>query len=59
MDTETFQDLDFKQYDVKDEGDTVEPEVQHLVLFGGRVNILGFNCLRFLKDEFMYSHKML
>jgi hypothetical protein len=35
VDTETFQDLDFKQYDVKDEGDTGEPDVQHLVLFGG------------------------
>ena len=35
VDTETFRDLDFKQYDVKDEGNTGEAEVQHLVLFGG------------------------
>jgi hypothetical protein len=35
VDTETFQDLDFKQYGVKDEGDTGKPELQHLVLFGG------------------------
>ena len=35
VDTKTFQDLDFKQYDVKDEGNTGESEVQHLVLFGG------------------------
>ena len=35
VDTETFKDLDFEQYNVKDEGDTGEPEVQHLVLFGG------------------------
>jgi hypothetical protein len=35
VDTEIFQDLDLKQYDVKDEGDTGELEVQHLVLFGG------------------------
>ena len=39
VNAETFQDLDFKPYNVKDEGDTGEPEVQHLVLFGGRVNI--------------------
>jgi hypothetical protein len=33
VDAEIFQDLDFKQYDVKDEGDI--GKFQHLVLFGG------------------------
>uniref|UniRef100_A0A2N9IKQ9 Neprosin PEP catalytic domain-containing protein n=1 Tax=Fagus sylvatica TaxID=28930 RepID=A0A2N9IKQ9_FAGSY len=35
VDTEIFRDLDFKQYDVKDEGDTRKPTFEHLVVFGG------------------------
>jgi hypothetical protein len=41
VDTEIFQDLDFKQYDVKDEGDTSKPAFQHLVLFGASGGYTG------------------
>ena len=41
VDTENFKDLDLKQYNVKDKGDTGKPEVQHLVLFGGSGGYTG------------------
>jgi hypothetical protein len=41
VDTEIFQDLDFKQYDVKDEGDTGKLEFQHLVIFRGSGGYTG------------------